>query len=56
MKAIVTIFNLNGRSSIWRDHVRKVKKINERNIVWRKFKKYFNQKYLFDRHYDGKIK
>ena len=32
MKARVAIFNLNGRESIWWEHLRKVKKINERNI------------------------
>ena len=33
-----------------------MKNINERNIVWKKFKKYFKQKNIFDRYYDGKIK
>ena len=56
MKERVEIFNLNGRASIWWDHLRQVKKINERNIVWKRFKKYFKGKYLSDRYYDGKIK
>ena len=30
--------------------------INERNIVWKQFKKYFKEKYLSNRYYDGKIK
>ena len=34
----------------------KVKKINERNIAWKQFQKYFKQKYLSDRYYDDKIK
>ena len=29
MKVGVDIFNLNGKASIWREHIRKVKKINE---------------------------
>ena len=30
--------------------------INERNIVWKKFQKYFKEKYLSDRYYDDQIK
>ena len=47
---------MSGKASIWWDHLKKVKKINKRNIVWKKFNKYFKEKYLFDRYYDGKIK
>ena len=56
MKARVAVFNMNGRTYIWWEHLRKVKKINDRNIVWKQFKKYFKQKYLSDRYYDDKIK
>ena len=56
MKARVSIFNLNERASIWWEHLRQVKRINERKIVWKQFKKYFKQKYLSDRYYDDKIK
>ena len=35
MKARVAIFNLSGRASIWWEHHRQVKKINERKIVWK---------------------
>ena len=56
MKARVAIFNLTGRASIWWDHFRKVKKFNERNIVWKHFQNYFKQKYISDRYYDDNIK
>ena len=56
MKARVAIFNLTGRASIWWEHLRQVNKINERNIVWKQFQKYFKQKYLSNRYYHGKIK
>ena len=36
--------------------LKKVKKLNERNIVWKKFYKYFKEKYLSHRYYDDKIK
>ena len=41
MKARVAIFNLTKRESIWWEHFRKVKNINERNILWKQFQKYF---------------
>ena len=56
MKARVAIFNFTGRASIWWEHFRNVKKISERKIVWKQFQKFFRQKYLSDRYYDGKIK
>ena len=52
----VSIFNLNDIASIWWEHLRKVRKINDRKIVWKQFKKYFKHKYLSDRYYDDKIK
>ena len=56
MKERVSIFNLNGRASIWWEHFKHVKKISERRLKWKQFKNYFKQKYLSDRHYDDKIK
>ena len=41
MKARVAIFNLNGRASIWWEHFKQVKNINERRLKWKQFKKYF---------------
>ena len=35
MKTRVSIFNMNGRASIWWEHLRQVKKINDINIVWK---------------------
>ena len=37
MKARVAIFNLTGRTSIWWEHFRQVKKINKKRIVWKQF-------------------
>ena len=56
MKERVSIFNMNGRASIWLEHFKKVRRISERRLKWKQFKKYFKQKYLFDRYYDDKIK
>ena len=56
MKARVDIFNLNEKASIWWDHLRKVRKINERSILWKQIKKYFKKRYFSYMYYDGKIK
>ena len=56
MKAKVVIFDMNGRESIWRYHLRQVKRINERKIVWKQLKNYFKYKYLSDKYYDDKFK
>ena len=56
MKARVAIFNLIGRESVWQEHFRQVKKINERKIVWKQLWNYFKEKYLYDKYYDDNIK
>ena len=56
MKARVSIFSLNGRASIWWEHFKQVRRINERRLKWKRFQTYFKQKYLSDRYYDDKIK
>ena len=56
IKARVAIFNLTGITSIRWEHFRQVKKINEMQIVWKQFQKYFKQKYLSNRYYDDKIR
>ena len=38
------------------EHFKQVKRISERKLKWKQFKKYFRQKYLSDRYYDDKIK
>ena len=42
----------DGRALIRWDHLKQVKRINERKIMWRQLK----QKHLSDRYYDGKRK
>ena len=36
-KAMISIFNLNGKASIWWEHLHKVKGLKERKIEWKKF-------------------
>ena len=56
MKARFSIFNLNGRASIWWEDLKQVKRISERKLKAKQFKKCFKKKYLSDRYYDDKIK
>lgn len=51
-----SIYNLNGRASIWWEYLMKVKGIKERRIIRERFKKNFKEKYLFARYYDNKRK
>lgn len=55
-KAKIAIYNLSGRASIWQEHIRQVKGIKERRIVWKQFKKSFKRKYLYTRYYNNKRK
>jgi hypothetical protein len=46
LKAQITIFNLNGKASILWEDFRNVKGIHEKDLSWKQFEKYFNNKYL----------
>jgi hypothetical protein len=39
LKARITIFNLNGKASIWWEDLRNVKGIHEKDLSWKKFEK-----------------
>jgi hypothetical protein len=40
---------------MWWDQIVQVKNIDEKRITWRKFKKYFQKKYLSKNYYDKKM-
>lgn len=56
MKARVVIYNFNGEEFIWWTYLKLLTKVTEKKISWKWFKKSFKQKYLSERHYDGKNK
>jgi hypothetical protein len=56
LKAQITIFNLNGKASIWWEVIRDVKGIQEEDLSWKKIEKYFKKKYLSKKYFDGKTK
>jgi hypothetical protein len=54
LKAQISIFNMNGKASIWWGDLRNVKGIPEKNLSWKKIEKYFKKKYLSEKYFDGK--
>jgi hypothetical protein len=56
LKARITIFNLNGKASIWWEDLRNMKGIHENEFSWKQFEKYFKKKYLSNKYFDGKTK
>jgi hypothetical protein len=53
---IIVIYQLKGKASMWWDQLVQVQHIKEKNVTWREFKKYFENKYLTKRYYDKKMK
>jgi hypothetical protein len=54
-KENIDIFNLNGGPSIWWVELKEVKGLNERNLTWKQFKKYFRKACLLEKYYESKI-
>jgi hypothetical protein len=54
-KAIISIFHLQGKTSMWWVQLKLVKHIDEKRISWREFKKYFKKKYLSKQYYDKTV-
>jgi hypothetical protein len=52
----ISIYQLKGKASMWRDQFVKVQHIDENKVTWREFKRYFQNKYLTKRYYDKKMK
>jgi hypothetical protein len=56
LKARVATFNLNGKASIWWEDLKNMKGVCEEALSWKRFEKYFRQKYLSERYFDEKAK
>jgi len=56
-KEKISIFNLNGKDSIWWEDLKELKGLKERKLTWKQLKKYFKKAYLSTKkYYDGNIK
>jgi hypothetical protein len=51
-----SIYHLKGKESMWWDQFVQERHINEKNITWKEFRKYFQKKYLTNIYYDKKMK
>jgi len=56
LEARITIYHLQGEDSLWWEQLKQVKHIDERNISFGKFQKYFEPKYLSQHFYDQQMK
>jgi hypothetical protein len=54
-KGRIYVYNLKGGTSMWWDQFVHVQHIDEKNVTWREFKRYFQNKYLTKRYYDKKM-
>jgi hypothetical protein len=43
LKARISMFNLNGKASIWWEDLRNVKGVHEKDLTWKQFEKYFRK-------------
>ena len=55
-EGIISIYKLKGKASMWWDQFVQLQHIKEKNVTWKEFKKYFQNKYLTKRYYDKKMK
>jgi hypothetical protein len=56
VEAKIATYHIQGKASMWWDHPKQVKNIDEKRISRRKLKKYFWNKYLSEHYYDKKMK
>lgn len=56
LKGCLAIYQLQGKATLWWEEVKTVRGVNEQNVTWENFQKYFKEKYLTKRFYDEKEK
>jgi hypothetical protein len=52
----IAMYQLKGKASMWWDQFVQVQHIKEKEVTWKEFKRYFENKYLTKRHYDRNMK
>ena len=50
------IYNLTEKANIWCRDIKRVKRIQEREITWKTFRRYFKKQYMYETYYEGKSK
>ena len=56
VETIIATYHLQGKVSMWWDKLKQGKDLDEKNISWRKFKGYFQDKYFSKHYYERKMK
>jgi hypothetical protein len=56
VEAIISTYHLQAKVSMWWDQLKKSKNLDEKGISWRKFKGYFQEKYLSENYYERNMK
>ena len=56
MKSHITIYNLNGKTARWWRDLKHTKKDAIKKIRWSNFQRMFQEKYMSERLFDGKVK
>jgi len=56
LEARISTYHLHGKFAMWWDQLKQFEHINQNRITWKKFKKYFQKKYLSENFYDKKCR
>jgi hypothetical protein len=56
VEVIIDTYHLQGKESMCWDQLKQVKNMNEKRILWRQFKGYFQEKYFFEHYYEINMK
>ena len=56
MKVWMTVYNMNGKASIWWQDLKISNGLKEKNMEWSKFKKLFKKHYMSKSYYERKTK
>jgi hypothetical protein len=56
VEARISTYHLQGKTTMWWDHLKQAKNFDEKKVSWRQFKGYLQEKYFFDHYYERKMK
>eukprot|EP00253_Pinus_taeda_P016529 PITA_16529 len=56
LQARLAIFQLQSKATLWWEEVKMIWGVNEQDITWETFQRYFKEKYLTERFYDEKAR
>ena len=54
LRACLTIFQMSGKAALWLQEAKSMNNIQSNELSWKRSKKLFKNKYMFERYYDEK--